>query len=98
VVVESDGAAAAVGPTDRPVLAEVAVVFGPEFVLGAVAVVVAVETLAGVVGGVVCGEGFDDVEFDEGVLGEAVEGEVGVAGGVVFCGVVDDTVWRSVDV
>jgi hypothetical protein len=34
-------------------------------------------------------EGFDDVEFDEGVVGEAVEGEVGVSGGVVGCGVVD---------
>lgn len=43
MVVESDGAAAAVGPADGPVLAEIAVVLGPQFVLGAVAVVVAVE-------------------------------------------------------
>lgn len=59
---------------------------------------VAVERLAGVVGGVVVCEGFDDVEFYEWVLGEAVEGEVGVAGGVVFRGVVDDTAWMSVNV
>lgn len=43
-------------------------------------------------------EGFDDVELDEWVLGEAIEREIGVAGGVVFRRVVDDTVWRSVDV
>jgi hypothetical protein len=89
VVVESNRAAATVGPADGEVLAEVAVVFGPELVLGAVAGVVAVEAVGGVVGGVVGCEGFDDVEFDEGVVGEAVEGEVGVSGGVVGCGVVD---------
>ena len=92
VVVESDCAAAAVGSPDGPVLAEVAVVFGPQFVLGAVAVVVAVEGLACVIGGVVVCERFYDVELDERVLGEAVKGEVGVARGVVFRGVVDDTV------
>lgn len=98
MVVESDGATTAVGPSDRPVLAEIAVVFGPQFVLGAVAVVVAVERLACVIRGVVVCEGFDDVELDEWVLGEAVEGEVGVAGGVIFRRVVDDTVWGSADV
>ena len=60
--------------------------------MGAVAVVVAVEGLAGVIGGVVVCERFYDVELDERVLGEAVKGEVGVARGVVFRGVVDDTV------
>lgn len=59
---------------------------------------VAVEGLAGVIRGVVFCERFDDVELDEWVLGEAVEGEVGVAGGVVFRCVVDDTMWRSADV
>lgn len=98
MVVESDGAATAVGPSDRPVLAEIAVVLGPQFVLGAIAVVVAVERLACVIRGVVVCEGFDDVELDEWVLGEAVEGEVGVAGGVIFRRVVDDTVWGSADV
>ena len=54
--------------------------------------------MAGVFRGVVFCERFDDVELDEWVLGEAVEGEVGVAGGVVFRGVVDDTAWMSVNV
>ena len=52
---------------------------------------VAVEAVAGIVGGVVGCEGFDDVEFDEGVLGEAVEREVGVSCGVVVGGVVYDS-------
>lgn len=76
MVVESDGAAAAVGPSDRPVLAEVAVVFGPELVLGAVAVVVSEERLAGVVGGVVCCERLYDVELNERVLRESIQGEI----------------------
>lgn len=42
-------------------------------------------------------ECFDNVELDEGILREAVESEVGVAGGVVFRGVVDDTVWTLAD-
>jgi hypothetical protein len=42
-------------------------------------------------------ECFDNVEFDEGVLGEAVESEVRVAGGIVFRGVVDDTVRTLAD-
>ena len=88
VVVESDGAAAAVGPADGKVLAQVAVVFRPQLVLGAVAGVVAVEGMAGVIGGVVGRKGFDDVEFDKGVVGETVEGQVGVSGGVVGCGVI----------
>jgi hypothetical protein len=53
--------------------------------------------LAGVVGWVVLCECFNNVELDEWVLGEAVESEVGVAGGVVVCGVVDDTIWISAD-
>jgi hypothetical protein len=89
MVVESNRTAPAVGPADGKVLAEIAVVFGPELVLGAVGGVVAVEAVGGVVGGVVGCEGFDDVEFDEGVLGEAVQGEVGVSCGVVVGGVVD---------
>jgi len=92
VVVESDGTAAAVGSPDGPVLAEVAVVLGPQFVLGAVTVVVAVERLACVIRRVVVRERFYDVELDEWVLREAVKSEVGVAGGVVFRGIVDDTV------
>ena len=88
MVIESNGAAAAVRTADGEVLAQVAVVFGLELVLGAVGGVVAVESVGGVVGGVVGCEGFDDVEFDKGVLGEAVEGEVGVSGGVVVGGVV----------
>jgi hypothetical protein len=74
MVVESDGTAAAVRAADGKILAQVAVVFGPELVLGAVAAVVAVEAVGGVVGGVVGCEGFYYVEFDKGVLGEAVEG------------------------
>lgn len=42
-------------------------------------------------------ERFYDVELNERVLGEAVESEVRVAGGVVFRGVVDDTAWMSAD-
>lgn len=76
MVVESNGAAAAVRPSDRPVLAEVAVVFGPELVLGAVAVVVSKERLAGVVRRVVCCEGLYDVELNEGVLRESIQGEI----------------------
>ena len=91
MVVESDGTAAAVRPSDRPVLAEVAVVLGPELVLGTVAVVVAVERLASIVGRVVLCERFYDVELDEGVLGEAVESEIGVARRIVLRGVVNDT-------
>ena len=52
---------------------------------------VAVEAVAGIVGGVVGCKRFDDVEFDEGVLGEAVEREVGVSCGVVVGGVVYDS-------
>ena len=91
VVVESDGTAAAACPPDRPVLAEVAVVLGPQLILGTVAVVVAVERLASIVGRIVLCKSFDNVELDEWVLGEAVKSEVGVAGGVVFRSVVDDT-------
>lgn len=90
VVVEGDGAAAAVRSTNGPVLAEVAVVLGPELVLGAVAVVVAVERLGGVVGWVMSGEGFDDVELDSRVAGEAVESKVRVASRVVFSRVIDN--------
>lgn len=97
MVVESDRTAAAVGSPDRPILAEVAVVLGPQFVLGTVAVVVAVERLARVIGWVVVCKCFYDVEFDEWVLGEAVKSEVGVAGWVVFRGVVDNSAWMSVD-
>ena len=39
------------------------------------------------------GEGFDDIEFDARVAGEAVEGEVGVSLGVVLGGVVYDAGW-----
>jgi predicted MFS family arabinose efflux permease len=53
--------------------------------------VVAVEAVAGIVGGVVGCKRFDDVEFDEGVLGEAVEREVGISCGVVVGGVVYDS-------
>lgn len=74
MVVESDCAGAAVGAAHGPVLAQVAVVFRPELVLGSVGVVVAVEGLACVVRGVVGGEGFDHVKFYKGVVGEAVEG------------------------
>jgi hypothetical protein len=98
VVVECDGAAAAVGSPDGPVLAEVAVVLGPQFVLGAVAVVVAVERLACVIRRIVVCERFYDVELDEWVLREAVKSEVGVAGGVVFRGVVDDAALMSAHV
>ena len=97
MVVESDRTAAAAGSPDRPVLAEVAVVLGPQFVLGTVAVVVAVERLASVVGRVVFCESLDDVKLDEGVPGEAIESEVGVAGRVVLRGVVDDTALMSAD-
>jgi hypothetical protein len=96
VVVESDGAAPAVRAADGEVLAQVAVVFGPELVLGAVGGVVAVEAVGGVVGGVVGCEGFDDIEFDKGVLGEAVEGEVRVAGWVVVGSVVYYSGWGVV--
>ena len=68
VVVESNCAAAAVCATDGEVLAQVAVVFGPEFVLGAVGGVVAIEAVGGVVGRVVGCEGFDDVKLDERVV------------------------------
>lgn len=76
MVVESDGAAAAVRPSDRPVLAKVTVVLGPELVLSTVTVVVSEEGLAGVVGGVVCCEGLYDVELNERVLRESIQGEV----------------------
>lgn len=56
---------------------------------------VAVEGLGGVVGGVVCGEGFYDVEFYTRVACEAVEGEVGVSLGVIVGCVVDDAVGVS---
>lgn len=89
VVIEGDGSAAAVCSPDGPVLAKVAVVFGPQLVLCAIAVVVAVEGLAGVVGGVVLGEGFHNVEFYPWVAGEAIEGKVGVSLRVVVGCVVD---------
>jgi len=91
VIVESDGAATAACPPDGPVLAEIAVVLGPQLILGTVAVVVAVERLASIVGRVVLCERFYDVELDEGVLGEAVESEIGVARRIVLRGVVNDT-------
>jgi hypothetical protein len=96
MVIESDGATPAVCPSDGEVLAQVAVVFGPQLVLGAVGGVVAVEAVGGVVGGVVGCEGFDDVEFDKRVLGEPVEGEVGVSGGVVVGSVVYYSGWGVV--
>ena len=98
MVVESDSTATAACPPDRPVLAEVAVVLGPQLILGTVAVVVAVERLASIVGRIVLCESFDNVELDEWVLGEAVKSEVGVAGGVVFRSVVDDTALVLADV
>lgn len=83
MIVESNSSATAICAANRPVLAQGTVVFRPQFVLGAVTDVVAVEGLACVVGGVVFCEGFDDVEFYERVVGEAVEREIGVACGVV---------------
>lgn len=95
MIVESDGPASTIRAADRPVLAKSTVVFRPQFVLSAVADVVTVEGVACVVGGVVFCKGFDDVEFYERVVGEAVEGEVGVACWVIVCRVVDYTARRS---
>ena len=98
MVVESDYTAAAFGSPDGPVLAEVAVVLGPQLILCIVTVVVAVERLTSIIRRVVFCKCFYHVELDEGVLGEAVESEIGAAGEVALCGVVDNTAWMLADV
>lgn len=94
MVVERDRPASAVRSANGPVLSQGTVILRPQLVLSAVRVVVAVERVASVVGGVVFCECLYDVELDERVVGEAVESKVGVAGWVVVCCVVHDTVWR----
>lgn len=73
MVVEGDGATAAIRPPDREVLAQVAIVLGPELVLSAIAVMVAVERMGCVVGRIVRGEGIHNIEFYARIAGEAIE-------------------------
>ena len=49
----------------------------------------------GVGGGLLCAVRLDDVVFDQGVLGPAVDGEIAVTAGVEGAGVFDGSVVRQ---
>jgi hypothetical protein len=89
VVIESDGPTTPVRPAHRKILAEVAVVLGPELVLGAIAIVVAVERVACIVGWVVLGECLDNVKLYARIACEAIKSKVRVSLRVVVGSIVD---------
>jgi hypothetical protein len=93
MIVERNGTTATIGPSDGPVLTKVAVVLGPELVLGTVTVVVAVEGMARIIRRIVLCKRLDDIELYSWVAREAIESKIGVALGIVVGGIVDHATW-----